>query len=291
MPQNTTPQPPINKHEGWIRVLAIILPYLFIVGIFQLIGYYVIGIDYNELPTQKSPFQLFVGTIFSLIGTLTVIWIFIKFVDRKPFIELGFALKNRKKDIIAGLLIGAVIMALGCLIMLSLSEIQFKGFHWDATQLLYAILTFVNIAILEEALLRGYVLRNLMISFNKYIALIVSALLFSLLHAANPNVDMFALANLFLAGILLGISYVYTKNLWFPIALHLSWNLFQTLFGFNVSGIDSYHLIEISITENNLLNGGLFGFEGSIFSIIFQVITIILIVWYYQKNKDSSVLE
>jgi hypothetical protein len=128
-----------------------------------------------------------------------------------------------------------------------------------------------------------------MISFNKYIALIVSALLFSLLHAGNPNVDMFALANLFLAGILLGISYVYTKNLWFPIALHLSWNLFQTLFGFNVSGIDSYHLIEISIIENNLLNGGLFGFEGSIFSIIFQVITIILIVWYYQKNKDSSV--
>lgn len=40
MPQNNTPQPPINKHVGWIRVLAIILPYLFIVAIFQLIDQY-----------------------------------------------------------------------------------------------------------------------------------------------------------------------------------------------------------------------------------------------------------
>ncbi len=93
--------------------------------------------------------------------------------------------------------------------------------------------------------------------------------------------------SLFLAGILLGLSYIYTKNLWFPIALHLSWNLFQTLFGFNVSGKDTYSLIEFSLNEKNLLNGGAFGFEGSILSVISMIIIIIGIWIYYDREQTN----
>jgi len=104
------------------------------------------------------------------------------------------------------------------------------------------------------------------------------------MHGFNPNIDLFGFVDLFIAGILLGISYVYTKNLWFPIALHFSWNLMQTFLGFNVSGNDAYSIIEFKTTENNLLNGGNFGFEGSIFSIIAQIIFIVVIWAYYHKK-------
>ena len=90
---------------------------------------------------------------------------------------------------------------------------------------------------------------------------------------------------MFLAGILLGLSYIYTKNLWFPIAFHFSWNLFQTIFGFNVSGQNTYSLIEFEITENTILNGGDFGFEGSIFATIFMILTSTGI-WGYYKTKN-----
>ena len=125
-----------------------------------------------------------------------------------------------------------------------------------------------------------------MVSFNKYIALIISSVLFALIHGMNPNMDAFSAMSLFLAGILLGISYIYTKNLWFPVALHLSWNLFQTLFGFNVSGQDFYSIIEFKVEENNLLNGGAFGMEGSILSIIANVLIIVGVIIYYTKNKE-----
>lgn len=129
-----------------------------------------------------------------------------------------------------------------------------------------------------------------MYSFNKYMALMVSSALFSLMHSANPNMDWFSFLGLFLAGVLLGILYIYTKNLWFPIALHFSWNFFQTLFGFNVSGQDIYSVIEFKITENNLWNGGDFGFEGSVLSIIAQVIVIGSIVYHYHaKNKKQLI--
>jgi hypothetical protein len=87
------------------------------------------------------------------------------------------------------------------------------------------------VAVVEETLFRGYVLKNFMESFNKYAALIISSGLFSSMHYFNLDFDLFSFFSLFLAGILFGISYIYTKNLWFPIALHLSWNLFQALFG------------------------------------------------------------
>jgi len=107
-----------------------------------------------------------------------------------------------------------------------------------------SILHFTIVAIVEEVLFRGYILKNLMSSFNKYIALFFLSILYSLIHSFNPNIDMFSLLVLFLAGIVLGLSYINTKKLWFPIALHLSWNLFQTLIGLNVSGQDTYSIIE-----------------------------------------------
>lgn len=93
---------------------------------------------------------------------------------------------------------------------------------------------------------------------------------------------------MFLAGVVLGLSYIYTKNLWFPIALHLSWNLFQALLGFKVSGQDTYSIIEFEINEGNLLNGGAFGFEGSYLSIIAQTLTIVGIGIYYNRKETNQ---
>ncbi len=278
------------RHNGWLRVLAIIIPYFVIVGVFQAIGYFLSGADVFDVNHEMTSEQKLIIKFCSLIGTFLTIWIFMKFVDKEPFIKLGFQTKNRLKDFIVGFLIGAIVMACGYLLLLSLEEIQFVHLLFDTKEIIFSILLFIIVAFAEEVVFRGYVLKNLMTSFNKYVALIISSFLFAVAHGINPNIDLLSLANLFLAGIILGITYIYTKNLWFPIALHLSWNLFQTVFGFNVSGHDTYSLIEFSIKENNLLNGGDFGFEGSILSVIFQIIIIISIGLYYRKRitKNNS---
>ena len=79
--------------------------------------------------------------------------------------------------------------------------------------------------------------------------------------------------------------------MWFPIALHFSWNFFQSLFGFNVSGIDMYSLIEFKIMDSNVWNGGAFGFEGSILSVIVQIILIVLIFYHYNTKTKLEVLK
>lgn len=109
------------------------------------------------------------------------------------------------------------------------------------------------------------------------------------MHCINPSINLFSLLDLFLAGIVLGLPYIYTKNLWFSISMHLSWNLFQTLYGFNVSGLDTYSIIEFEIIDENLINGGGFGLEGSYLSIIAEILTLVGIEIYYKKQAVNDV--
>lgn len=274
--------------KGWQRILLIILPYIFIVGIFQLIGGLIAGVDMTIFDAEKTSRQQLTTSVFDLAGTFLVLWIFMKFIDKEHFIKLGFQTKNRLKEFITGITIGLIIMAIGYFLLIYFKEIFFIKVNFDFKELIISILLFTIVAVVEETLFRGYILKNLMISFNKHIALIVSSILFSLMHSFNPNVDLFSLFDLFLAGIVLGLSYIYTKNLWFPIAMHLSWNLFQTLLGFNVSGQDLYSIIEFKTNGENLINGGAFGFEGSYLSIIAEIITIIGIGIYYSRKKLTT---
>ena len=70
-----------------------------------------------------------------------------------------------------------------------------------------------------------------------------------------------------------------------PICLSFKLEFFQVIFGFNVSGMDTYSLIEFEISEPNSLNGGDFGFEGNKLSIIFTVIIIYFLNNYYKNLR------
>ena len=289
----------VTNHKGWLTAILSIIPFFIFVSFFQGLGAGlssvlgergIIDFDFDKyLEIEHMRDFLVADTIiqyFDLIGVLLLLWILMKFVDKEPFIKLGFSLKGKVNDIILGMTLGLLLMAVGYTILILLGEIKFIEFNYDLKNIILLFLLFIAVSIAEETYVRGYVLKNLLKSFNPVVSLIISSAIFSLLHFFNPNVNYIALTELFIAGILLGVSYVYTKNLWFPIALHLSWNFFQVMFGFNVSGMDTYSLIEFEILENNNINGGDFGFEGSYLSILFSIIMIYFLWKYYRKFSD-----
>ena len=289
----------VTNHKGWLTAILSIIPFFIFVSFFQGFGVGlssllgergIIDFDFDKyLEIEDMRDFLVADTIiqyFDLIGVLLLLWILMRFVDKEPFIKLGFSLKGKINDIILGMTLGLLLMAVGYTILILLGEIKFIAFNYDLKNIILLFLLFIAVSIAEETYVRGYVLKNLLQSFNPIISLIISSAIFSLLHFFNPNVNYIALTELFIAGILLGVSYVYTKNLWFPIALHLSWNFFQVMFGFNVSGMDTYSLIEFEIIENNNINGGDFGFEGSYLSILFSLIMIFFLWKYYKKFAE-----
>ena len=58
-----------------------------------------------------------------------------------------------------------------------------------------------------------------------------------------------------------------------------------------MSGQESYSLIESGIPDSNLLNGGAFGFEGSILAVIIQIAFIIMIELHFHKNAMLNTME
>jgi len=282
-----------NNSQGWKSVLKIIIPYLVVVVILQVIGALITGVDLLHMKDiQQTPMQLMVLNFMSMIGTVWIVWLFTTKLDKKSFMSIGFEKVLVGKDILMGLMIGFIIMLSGFSILIFTHQLQFVAFKPDLVNILYSIGLFIFVAVAEEVFTRGYILRNLVVSFNKYVALIISALVFCVMHLANPDITLLSLIILFLSGIVLGLSYLFTKNLWFPIALHFSWNFFQgTVFGFNVSGMKIYKLIETKYTLANSWNGGLFGFEGSIVAVLFLIPAIVLIYFIFRNRKTEELYE
>jgi membrane protease YdiL (CAAX protease family) len=84
----------------------------------------------------------------------------------------------------------------------------------------------------------------------------------------------------------MGAAYIYKRNLWFPIAIHFSWNFMQSgVFGAITSGNENTtSLMTTKITGNSLITGGTFGPEGTIQAIILCTVASIIIL-QLGKNK------
>ena len=200
---------------------------------------------------------------------------------------LGRSLAIRKKDLLSGISLAIVLYAVGFGVSLLAGAIEIAGVVFNPSSLLISFVFFLLVAITEEFALRGFVLeRMLQGGVNKFWALFLSATLFSLVHIANPNFDFLSFINILLAGILLGSSYIYTRNLCFPIALHWFWNWIQgPVLGYEVSGNKFCDgLLTLYLPETNLINGGAFGFEGSILCTVLMVAGTAVILKMFRKN-------
>lgn len=272
----------------WARIILVILAFIFVGGAFQIIGYFFAGIPVENLGVDIEMTLLQTVTIqfWNFIGVFLVIYSFRVILDRKPFITIGLSLKNRFLDFIGGFLIAFAIFGIGYLFLYSQNYIRITDVFFNLRSLSLSFLLFFIVSVTEEFLVRGYILNNLMDSMNKYIALILSSILFAILHVINPNLNLIGITNLFLAGLTLGAAYIYTRNLWFPISLHLFWNFIQgPILGFNVSGKKLDSLFVLNINGSEIINGGDFGFEGSILCTILELISFIGLLYYFRRKE------
>ena len=120
-------------------------------------------------------------------------------------------------------------------------------------------------------------------------ALAISAFIFGALHLANPHSSIAGATSVAIeAGLLLGAAYIYSKNLWFPIAIHFAWNFTQSgIYGAVTSGHTfGKSLLTTRIQGSDLITGGEFGPEGSIQAVFFCLIAAtVLMVLSRRQNK------
>jgi CAAX protease family protein len=186
----------------------------------------------------------------------------------------------------AGVILGAGLFSsvLGLLLLIGVARWQGMSATFDVAPILAAS---IIAAVGEELAFRGALFRILEERFGTATALVVSAALFGLLHALNPGATATSTTAIALeAGVLLAAAYAATRNLWFPIGLHLGWNFTEGgIFGVSVSGGPAVKgVFSVSLAGRTLLTGDRFGPEASVVAIALCLAAAIVLLALAVRN-------
>ena len=281
-------QLPVIK-RGWQRALVFCVAYLGMLLLTGMIAGAAIGIKMNKTGASDPGVNtesltiliLFIGSFLGILLT----YLFRRFIDLRSFNSIGLDWKKYRSDAWVGFLLAPAILGLGSLILFFNDNLHWTDAKFIPGDFFIALILTMIIALGEEIAFRGYILNNLMESLNKWVALGISALIFTVAHAMNPHINSIAVINLLLGGILLGLNYIYTRNLWFSILFHFSWNFFQgPLLGYEVSGIGLQSVLEQELSGNLMLTGNSFGFEGSVIN-IFLAVPVLFVLFMVYENR------
>lgn len=264
-----------------------------LIGFFMLLFFYgstqfLFGGLFEMFINNEHIQKLLVGIFASLAAILVYIGLY-KHYEERDINELSF--KRIGFHLSLGIFLGFLLQSLTIFVM------YLKG-HYEIIEvnalvsILPALAMAFSSAIFEEILLRGIVFRITEESLGSYLALLISALFFGLMHLGNPNSTLQASIGIALqAGLLLGVAYMFTRNLWFPIAIHFAWNFSQAgIYGASVSGHKMEATLMVSKIEGpEWITGGHFGPEGSIQATVFCLI-VMLILFYFCKKQNKLIL-
>ena len=287
---------PWQKIKPWLIAFSAIPAFLLIMIIYSLLVFGTWSVisgsgffNFSEVLKEHEFYTEIVQTLIMTLSVLTVVWIYWMKIQKNNFISIGFRKGELLKELLLGAATGVVLLAVTFLLLLLFNKIEVEGIGFHAPSFLKFLLVFLLVGFHEELLTRGYFLGTFMKLANKYLALFIVAILFSLMHIFNANFSFISFLNILLAGLLLGVAYIHTQRLWFPISLHFTWNFLQgPAFGSMVSGNSTGEpIIKIKLTGNDLLTGGDFGFENSlIMTFLMIMLTIALEIYYRKRNKN-----
>ena len=158
----------------------------------------------------------------------------------------------------------------------------------SAKEIISMFCYFSVVAVGEEIVFRGVLFRWIDEKWGFPVALIVSALVFGIVHITNPGGTLWSsIAIAIEAGLLLGAAYKWSGTLWLPIGIHWAWNFSQgNVFGFMVSGQEAGDsLIQAQIEGPDWLTGGMFGAEASVVAVVIGALLSAWFIWQISRRN------
>ena len=227
-----------------------------------------------------------------LVGVVVLTWAFCLFVDRVSLRSLGLQTQGWLAKLATGWGLGTGLQLLIFATLAIAGWLTVERADWQPVDFGVSIVAWLIISFNEELSFRGYILQRLAQAWGLPAAVVVSSLVFAMVHVLNPNVQPLAMVSLFVAGLLLACAYLVSRSLWLPIGLHIGWNLAEMhLLGFAGSGAPEPALLRSVVTGPEVMTGGAFGPEGGLVGLAATVLGIIILVVGYQiaaRRKNQT---
>ncbi|MCT9818940.1 CPBP family intramembrane metalloprotease [Microbacterium sp. W1N] len=247
-------------------------------------------------PGDGSPLAQY-GEVFSFGVTLLALFFWVRVVEGRRIRTLGFTpSKGGLKKIGLGFLLGGAMMGAGVGVGLLTGQLSFGASTHAVTgwgsllALLPLVLVFILQGTTEETLTRGYMLQSGARSMPLWLAIIASSVIFALVHLSFEPI---ILTNIILYAVFACLVALKQNSLWLIAGLHAGWNFFQgNIFGLPVSGhgyATSLLSVGPSAHSTDMLSGGTFGVEGSVFgTLVLGAATLIALTVFLRRPRRKG---
>lgn len=260
----------INRRM-WLRIAQ--FPPLRL-AVFGVVMFYMLGYSNKFIgETAGNPLlQIAVVIGWSAVGFAVYIGL-VRLVERRPVTEL--ALPGMGRELGTGILVGAGLYTACILLLMVMGIYKIDGLN-PVSYLLPALALPLSSGIFEELLFRGVLFRIVEEWLGSWISLVVSSLVFGLVHLMNPAATVMGAVFISVeAGVLLAAAYMLTRRLWMSMGFHIAWNYTQSgvFSGIVSGGYVEPGLIKPVIDGPTLLTGGGFGVESSVIAFVLCTVT------------------
>ncbi len=224
------------------------------------------------------------------------LWLWLRFYERRPFWTLGLERAAAPMYYARGFLVGVALFALSVALCAALGYVAPESGppgQQGLGALGGVLLVYLGWTIqgpVEELLTRGWLMPVVAARYRPWLGILVSSLVFALLHLLNPNLSLLAVLNLCLFGLFAALYTLWEGGLWGICALHAAWNWAQgNVFGLEVSGqaVDGGILFNLQERGPDLITGGPFGPEAGLAVTAVLAVGIAVLAFLLRKTYAS----
>lgn len=244
-------------------------------------------------------FDFATGTLIQYFGYIIpigVIMLYWKLFKKKKLSELGITKKFGSWFV--GAAAGVILLTVCVAAVMAAGTVKFCGFYADP-DILMIVLMFFGFVIqgaFEEFLCRGLVFCSLKDKVSLPAAFAANAFLFALPHfgtlfESEPGFIVTGILGLAAISCVFSFITLRAENIWAACGLHTLWNFcLESVLGLNLSGIGSDRAASFMDMRNagdNLLNGGKYGIESGIITIVVLTAAAVLMGIDHNRRKTS----
>ena len=235
---------------------------------------------------RETPFQWI-----SFISVVIATWVMLRRIDKLPWSEVGLNTAAASPPIlIRGVLLGGLTIGVASLLLLATHMLRIDGAapgNWWG-QAGHSTILLLPAAFFEELFIRGYVFAILRRAAGWKMALVITSIVFGLLHVTNPGADSESILAVIVAGFFLGVVFLATRSLYAAGAAHFAWNwVMSGALHIAVSGIPSndpdYRVVD---SGPDWLTGGPWGPEGGL-----AAVAAMFVVLFYLYGRHLRRME
>lgn len=283
-------QPAETPHRGigWlftgphgIRLPWAILIFMLLVGATQ-IGLVLLlkaqGLHSKDLVADQDSA---LGTILKLTpGVVSVIiaTVAMALIERRSLANYGFAFSGMIVRFLYGVLVGLGVLSALVGTLWGLGALTFEGVVLEGDAIWRQGLLWAGaclmVGVLEESVMRGFLLARMTRTMGFVWASLLTSALFLSAHIPNAGESLIGLASAGVIALVFCFSIWKTGSLWWAVGFHAAWNWAQTyLFGVGNSGSLGSGVLMVSHPQGEAwLSGGATGPEGS--ALVFGAIAV-----------------